>query len=592
MNLLIVESPAKAKTIQQYLGQGWEVKASYGHIRDLPDNEIAVYPPNFKPKYTWLGEGKKVCEMLLSATNRALNSGGEVYLASDNDREGEAIAWHLQQVLGLKNPKRITFGEISKKEIIKAVQNPRNIDVKLVAAQETRRVLDRLVGYHGSPYAQELLGDFTASVGRVQSVAVKLICDREKDIRSHETLVHYGVEFKFDGWEMTWKPVNACFDKNFAEIVANIKSFKVKDLPISLTKSSPPPPFITSTLQQAASNTLNFKAKKCMELAQSLYEKGLITYMRTDQPNLTDDMLIAVREYCKLNNLPISEEVRTWQSKENAQEAHKAIQPTDINLLTAGDTEDEQALYKLIWKRTVTCQMADAVFTLKKIILETDLNNNIFEIIAEEKTLKDPGYKLLSAKDETIDDEQTEENNNFSFPTLSIGSDITTLSGKVIEFKTKSPKRYTEAALVRQLEKSGIGRPSSYANILESITSRSYVTSKKNSKFFELTQKGEDLINLLENRFSFLNIEFTKEMELTLDKIAVGKANYLTTVTEFYNKFQDELNQAYNDNKPKYRCKKCGKGLIKLTSKKDKKVFYACYNTLTKKCDGLYNELP
>lgn len=588
-NLLIVESPAKAKTIEKYLGEGWEVKASLGHVRDLPENEMAVSVPDFRPSYTWTGDGKSVCEMLKRAANRAISSGGEVYLGSDDDREGEAISWHLQQILGLQNPKRIRLGEITKKGVLKAVSEPATINVCLVAAQEARRIVDRFVGYMVSPFVQELLGRYDYSAGRVQSIAVRLVVDRENQIQSHSALAHYGATATFEGgWKASWDTgKEKITDKELALTVASIKKFKVLEASTEKSKSAPFAPFITSTLQQAASNALNIRAKKCMDAAQKLYEGGHITYMRTDNPNLTDDMIAAVRAYSEINNLPLPETARYWKAKDGAQEAHKGIHPTDINVLEAGETEDEKALYKLIWKRTVACQLADAEFLNRKLVLGADLNGAPIQMIATQQTLVTPGYKVLLSEDQAEDNESEATEPNIALPLLEIGEYVSAVSNSLDSFKTKAAKRYSEATLVKELEKNGIGRPSSFAAIMESITkTRKYLRIKKGTKFFEPTERGQALAQSLTGRFSFMEVEFTRELEIKLDLIASNKARYKEVLSDFYSKLNQELESAQKNLTPLHQCPLCARGLLLVQG--DKKEFFGCRGFFDKTCKGAF----
>ncbi|EPK6584971.1 type I DNA topoisomerase [Pseudomonas aeruginosa] len=593
-NLLIVESPAKAKTFEGYLGPGWEVKASFGHIRDLPEHEMGVAGPEYRPDYVFIGEGKKVSEVLKNAARRALSSGGAVYLGSDDDREGEAIAWHLQQVLGLQDPKRITFGEISKKEILRAVAEPRKINVRLVAAQEARRILDRIVGYYISPIVQELMATYDYSAGRVQSVAVLLVVERENLIRAHTAVTHHSARFAFQGgWSADWAPDEKCTDLATAERIANARQFTVLEHSVGESRSSPFKPFITSTLQQAASNALNLRSKACMEAAQKLYEAGHITYMRTDNPNLTDDMLVAVRDYCAAQNLPLSDEPRTWKAKADAQEAHKGIHPTDITRLEAGEDEAQRKLYQLIWKRTVACQMADAVFKVTKVKLKPEGLDGTVAVTGEHSELVSPGYKTILAEDDSEDKPDEVSHTTGAIPPLETGASLTATSGEVVTTKTKAARRFTEASLVKELESRGIGRPSSFAAIMENISkTRRYVQLKKGTKFLEPTDRGEKLVQVLLNRFSFMDVDFTRDLERKLDEIAKGTANYRSVIAGFHQQLQDEIAKLLREIEPLHPCPKCGRGLLLIEKKKEKgkeaSAFFGCRGFFDKKCDGIY----
>lgn len=575
--LLIVESPTKAKTIQGYLGDQWEVHASVGHIRDLPEDAIGVDAPDFRPTYVYTSSGRDVSERLKRVAKRC----DDVYLGTDDDREGEAIAWHLQQVLGLDKPKRITFGEITKTSIQHAVQNPRPIDVHRVASQEARRICDRFVGYLVSPALQRACGSWDLSAGRVQSIALKLVVDLEKEIQGHTASAYYNVVASFGQWQAEWDHGQKHFtDEAAAEGVARHNRFRVASNDVTRTTSAPFAPFITSSLQRAASNALKIRPKECMELAQSLYQKGLISYMRTDNPNLSDETASAVRDLAEKLGLPVSPKTRSWKAPEGAQEAHKAITPTDLSKEDCGDSDKEKALYNLIRKRTIACQLADAEFDVMSITLQA-IDNDQVKFRSEFRKLINPGYKALLKSDESEDlDEETEV---ASFPVIEAGSIIIAETVKVDRKKTKAKSRYTEASLVKKLETLKIGRPSSYAGILETIIKeRGYVKHKPKTQFLEATEKGIQVADKLRTSFSFMKENYTSELEKTLDDIQVGKAKYKAVLSKMHSDLVNEV-ASFNGLGPEFPCPKCGQGMVRIVT--DKNTFWGCSAFAEKTCD-------
>ena len=566
MKLLIVESPGKVSKLKGFLGQGWDVLASVGHVRDLPDKEIGVASPNFRPTYIPTERGRSV----LAKLAKAVKATDEVYLATDPDREGEAIAWHLKDALKLKNEQRVTYAEITEKAVKAAIAKPRRLDMNLVAAQEARRVLDRLVGYLVPRPLGNLLGG-KRPAGRVQSPALRLIVERERDIRDHRVTTHYGVELIFDtlpnisqGWKAAWRikewlkeGQEYILDKQLAAAVAAVRRVAVLSCKDSQTSSAPPAPFTTSTLQQAASNALKLSPKETMGAAQKLYEGGHITYMRTDSPNLSNEAVAEIQEFCRGQNWPVVAKPRSWKSKAGAQEAHEAIRPTHIEVEIAGETDTEKALYDLIRRRTLASQLEDALFAVREVVLQGDAVNGkapVFE--AKGRTLLKPGWKVVMAMDQT--DESEEEPDN-PVPLLQEGSQLAVREGTVLTKKTKPRPRYTEAALVKALENSGIGRPSTYAAILAKIVDHGYVRLEKRA--LVPTDEGEAVIGALVGKFAFLEYAFTQGMEQDLDAVAEGKAKYLDTIRKFYASFEKEL-QAFQDVLPIFPCPDCGKPLV------------------------------
>lgn len=559
MKLLIVESPGKVKKIQSFLGNGWKVMASVGHVRDLPVKELGVAPPDFKPVYVATDRGKEVLARLKAAAKTA----EAVYLATDPDREGEAIAWHLEDALKLKNARRITFAEITEKAVKAALAKPRRVDMALVAAQEGRRVLDRLVGYLVSPALSRAQG-VRLSAGRVQSPALRLVVEREREIRAFKSTTHYGVELLFEcdktdaPWKAAWlaKPWLApgqeyIQDKALASRIAAIRSLTVLDCQESEARVAPPAPFTTSSLQQAASNALKFAPKKTMQLAQRLYEAGLITYMRTDNPNLSQDAIAEIRAYCSAKGWTVPVKARTWKSKENAQEAHEAIRPTHIEIEVAGDSDDEKVLYRLIRQRTLASQLEDAVYAVRTVQLQgeqIDGKDVLFE--AKGRTLLSPGWKAIMSTEQADEDtnDQTEDNTPSNpVPAVQLGVRAVAANGAVLIKKTKAPTRYTEATLIKDLERLSIGRPSTYAAILDTILTREYARIEK--RLLVPTPTGERLINALVSRFAFVEYEFTKRLEDELDLVSHGKAAYQGVIREAHERLEIEIQalDAVND---------------------------------------------
>ncbi|NLZ18528.1 MAG: type I DNA topoisomerase [Desulfobulbaceae bacterium] len=579
MKLFIVESPGKVKKIQSFLGPSYRVMASVGHVRDLPDKEMGLEPPDFVPQYEATKRGKEVLGKLRTAVKEA----EEVYLATDPDREGEAIAWHIEDALKLKGAKRVTYTEITEPAVKAALKSSRSINRHLVAAQEGRRVLDRLVGYMVSPVLSRQTGS-KLSAGRVQSPAVRLVVERERAIRDFRVTVHYGVSLVFEamehiseGWQATWLPKEGwlkegeeyVLDKTLAEQVAQIRNVLVRNYDEKEAKSAPPAPFITSTLQQAASTALKFSPKKSMELAQALYEGGHISYMRTDSPNLSDEAIAAIRSWAGERDFPLPAAPRTWHSKAGAQEAHEAIRPTHFEVEQAGESADEKALYRLIRLRAIASQLDEAVYAVRTLILEGDAGGRqaIFE--AKGRTLVEPGWKALVAKDETEEDEEEQDN---QVPKLEAGQQTQAQDAKILTQKTRPPARYTEASLIRELEKKGIGRPSTYAAILENITStHKYLQLEKRN--LVPTETGEQVVDALNGAFGFIDFGFTCEMESLLDEIAEGKGMYQPLIAGAYKQFDAEIKAYIATTSPK--CPACGQPLRHMVrpDSKEKKGF-------------------
>lgn len=569
-NLVIVESPAKAKTIEKFLGKDYQVESSYGHIADLPSKEIGVDVLNgFKPKYEVSADKKA----LVTKLKGLAKSADMVWLASDEDREGEAISWHLAEELKLDKAKtkRIVFHEITKNAILKAIDNPREIDYNLVNAQQARRVLDRLVGYELSPVLwKKVKGGLSA--GRVQSVSVRLIVEREREIQEFKAVASYSVTAEFTN--EAGKVVKAKLPKNFATkkeaedfLNKNIGStYKVADLETKPTKKSPAAPFTTSTLQQEAARKLYLPVGITMQLAQRLYEAGLITYMRTDSVNLSKEASEAAQaEITKSYGREYSKP-RTFNTKsKGAQEAHEAIRPTDMSRHTVNIDRDQARLYDLIWKRTLASQMSDAELERTNVKISSDKHSEIFQATGE--VIKFEGFLKVYLEGNDDDDEEQEG----MLPALKVNEKLLNTVITSRERFTQPPSRYTEAALVKKLEELGIGRPSTYAPTISTIIARTYIEKGSfegaERKYNQMILKGGEvkgqvltemtgsdkgklvptdigtIVNdfLVKNFEAILDYNFTAKVEQDFDEIAEGNIDWAKMMQDFYNKFHPNV---------------------------------------------------
>ena len=569
-NLVIVESPAKAKTIEKFLGKDFKVTSSFGHIADLPSKELGVdVDGDFTPKYMVPTDKKSLVKDLKSAAKKA----EMVWLASDEDREGEAIAWHLAENLNLteKNTKRIVFHEITKTAILKAIENPRKINYDLVNAQQARRVLDRLVGYELSPVLwRKVKGGLSA--GRVQSVAVRLIVERERQIEAFKPVASFRVIAEFIN--KNGNKFKAKLPKNFKTendarnfLTKNLgANFKVSDLVKKPAKKSPAPPFTTSTLQQEASRKLYFSVGKTMTIAQRLYEAGLITYMRTDSVNLSNDAKKAAEDEITNSYGVKYSSPRNFKSKaKGAQEAHEAIRPTDMSRHTISGDYDQERLYSLIWKRTIASQMSEAQLerTNVKIKSSADVAEHF---VANGEMIKFDGF--LKVYLEGTDQEHEEQDG--MLPTLNIGDDLLKNYITATQRFSRPPYRYTEASLVKQMEELGIGRPSTYAPTISTIINRNYVEKgsvegvERNYLQITLTDHvtetilneavGSDkgklvptdigmiVVDFLVEHFEYiLDYNFTAKVEEDFDNIAEGKEEWSKMMKNFYKKFHPQI---------------------------------------------------
>ena len=548
MNLLIVESPSKAKTIEKYLGQGWRVIASVGHVRDLvPENGSVDTENNFKMKWQIMPGKEKQIKLITDELKKA----DAVYLASDPDREGEAIAWHLLDILKnkklLKDKKvyRVAFHEITKKAVQAAIENPREIDQNLVDAYLVRRALDYLIGFGISPLLwRRNLGK---SAGRVQSVAVKLVVDREKEIESFKPVEYWSLESLCTAESVDFKAMLTKFNdqkiekmtienKEFMDnILSSIGTPEINASVINIekkkTQRKPTAPFTTSTLQQEAARKLYFASKRTMSAAQKLYEQGLITYMRTDATNLNADAVNEIRNFIAReygeNFVPKSPNIYATKSK-NAQEAHEAIRPTHFDAPAKNLGGDEAKLYDLIWKRTIACQMCNAEFDSVAADIETENKVGIFHAVGTTRTFD--GFMKVYTEDK--DDE--EDKKDSKLPPLNIGDKIIIKELKPEQHFTQPPARYTEASLVKKLEELGIGRPSTYATIMSTIVDRAYVEQDKQRRFHP-TNGGWVIASYLNKYFTELvDVNFTAKTEDTLDDVSNGKQKKITALENFW----------------------------------------------------------
>ncbi|MEP7279768.1 MAG: type I DNA topoisomerase [Bacteroidota bacterium] len=577
-NLLIVESPAKAKTIEKILGDDFEVKSCYGHIRDLEKTDMGIdLEKNFTPRYIVPEEKQKVVKELKSIAKKS----GEVWLASDEDREGESISWHLAEVLGLdpKTTKRIVFHEITAPAIKKAVQNPRIINMDLVYAQQARRILDRIVGFELSPVLWRKIGmQRSLSAGRVQSVAVRLIVEREREINNFTAVSTYKVEAFFNaddinGKKITFKadgPAKVSSNEDAATFLESCKNaqYTVSDITVKPAKRTPAAPFTTSTLQQEASRKLGYSVSKTMLLAQKLYEGGKITYMRTDSVSLSDTATEMIYSEVKSSYGDDYYQPRKFKNKnENAQEAHEAIRPTYMDSRTVDDA-DLRRLYELIWKRTIASQMSDAEF--EKTTAKIDISTNKDQLTASGEVMKFDGF--LKVYLEGKDDDEDEEDTEGMLPPLRVKQKLEFREMLATERFTRPASRYTEASLVKKLEELGIGRPSTYAPTISTVQKRNYVekrdkegtpriynllrldkkneiaketasenTGAERSKLFP-TDLGMVVTDFLKQHFqTVMDYSFTAEIEEEFDKVAEGKMKWNKMLQDFYTPFHSSI---------------------------------------------------
>ena len=562
-NLVIVESPAKAKTIGKYLGPDFEVKASMGHIRDLPKSKLGVDVTTFEPDYENIKDKADVIKDL----RKSAKASDKVYLATDPDREGEAISWHLQSVLGVPKEKtcRVTFNEITQKVVKESIANPRDIDQDLVDAQQARRVLDRIVGYELSPLLWKKIRR-GLSAGRVQSVATRLAVEREEEIRAFQPKEYWSItadlsriaphlgQFKADFYGRE-KKMELSSQAEVQAVTDAVKGnpFAVKSVKRQDKNRAPAPPFITSTLQQEASRKLNMTPRRTMSIAQQLYEGvdiegvgtvGLITYMRTDSLRLSEEALAAAKTFiiARYGKQYYPAQTRRFKAKGNAQDAHEAIRPSDVNLtpedLKKSLTSEQYRLYKLIWSRFLACQMAGAVYDSVSIEVESAG----YRFRASHSSVKFSGFTAVYEESRDEDDEAPQS----PLPDLREGEELKLNGLAPAQHFTQPPARFTEASLIKALEERGVGRPSTYAPTISTITSREYVV--KEGKYLRPTPLGEVVTGLMKDKFpDIVDTEFTAQMEGRLDKVESGEEQWKQVLAEFYGGFETELKKAESE---------------------------------------------
>lgn len=586
--LVIVESPAKAKTIQKYLGDGYEVIASMGHIIDLPKSKMSVDIENgFKPVYVEM-KGK---EDVIKQIKKLAKKSDMIYLATDPDREGEAISWHIANMLNLNldDQNRVTFNEITKSGVKSGMSSPRSIDLDLVNAQQTRRILDRIVGYKLSPFLWKKVRR-GLSAGRVQSVAVRIIVDRENEIRAFKPVEYWSIDGTFTAppsrkvfsaklHSIDGKKQDITNEEQSNKILSELDGaeFVVASVKKRVTKKNPSPPFITSTLQQEASRRMGFQSKRTMKTAQELYEGieidgmglvGLITYMRTDSLRISEEAISGAREYIQESfgekYLPTSP--RVFKSKANAQDGHEAIRPSMPKLspikIKDSLTSDQYKLYKLIWERFIASQMANAELDT----VSADISANKYIFRASGYSVKFEGFTALYEESK-----DTSEETNKVLPPLEVGQTlkVKTLIGN--QHFTQPPSRYTEATLIKALEEYGIGRPSTYAPTITTIVSKYYV--ERDGKQLKPTALGETITNLMKEHFkNIVDVKFTAKMEDNLDEVEKGQKDWVSTLEVFYDDFNKTLIKAEKDMEGKrvkvpdettdLVCELCGKPMV------------------------------
>ena len=564
-SLVIVESPAKAKTIGKYLGPGYQVKACMGHLRDLPKSTLGVdIENNFEPKYCPI-KGK---EDIISDLKKSAKASDTVFLATDPDREGEAISWHLKELLGLADEKarRVTFNEITKRVVSESIARPREIDQSLVDAQQARRILDRIVGYQLSPLLWKKIRS-GLSAGRVQSVATRMVCDREHEIAAFQPQEYWSLDAKLtpDGTERSAflahyhgengkkKELNSIEEVEAVTAALKDAAFTVKTVKRQEKQRSPAAPFTTSTLQQESSRKLNMTPRRTMAIAQQLYEGveisgegavGLITYMRTDSLRLSDEALSSVRSFIqgRYGGAYCPQAPRVYKTKAGAQDAHEAIRPSNVELtpeqVKKDLTGDQYRLYWLIWNRFVACQMSNAVYDAVSVEIQADVHT----FRASSSSLKFSGYTAVYEEGK---DEEKEEKEG-KLPPLTEGQSLQSLDFQPGQHFTQPPPRYTDASLIRAMEENGIGRPSTYAPTVSTILDREYVI--KDGKYLHTTPLGEVVNGLMEDKFSdIVDTGFTAHMERELDNVESGSKQWKELLKDFYAPFRAELDQAEKD---------------------------------------------
>ena len=579
--LVIVESPAKAHHIQDYLGKNYIVKASKGHITDLAKggkHGLGVdVENNFKPRYVLMDDKLDVMDDLLAAAKLV----DQIFVASDPDREGEAIAWHLADRLADvgKPIKRIVFNVISKSMVLKAIKNPRDIDLNLFHSQEARRILDRLVGFTASPFLMNFFGSTPPlSAGRVQSVVARLVIDREREIESFVPEEFWTIQVKLNDGKDSFltKFTGKLTDQATADTTKNIlnhNEYLITDVVRQEERKYPTPPLVTSTLQRIMSKRYGISADRTMKAAQTIYENGFVTYIRTDSVRMSEEALQELWKWLADNNHPTPKKPYTYKNKEAAQDAHECIRPSDINLLpwdnSAMSDPDQKLVYETIWRYFVASQMDAAAYdTLSVEACPT--NNTATKVKATGKALISKGFLDILAIEDT---------NSIDIPSLQKGQNVTLDSGKsavkMERKQTQPPPRYSEDKLLKELETRNIGRPATYAELLTRITMRNYVERRGN--VFHATDLGKTITDELTRYFTFMDYDYTAKMEKLLDEIESGQVNHVDMLKKFYPDYKNELNRAYIGHGSS-ACDQCGSPMIVRKAKNDGSTFYGCTN--------------
>lgn len=592
MRLLIVESPNKVAKISEILksaGGDWKVAASVGHIRDLPRKERGVESPLFIPQY----EIPETKQSVVTKLRGLVKQAEEVYLATDPDREGEAISWHLQEVLSLKKYKRVTFDAINTPVVLGAIRAARAINMNEVKSQEARRVLDRLVGWLVSPSLCKAAGQSNMTAGRVQSPAVRLVVERERDIQKFQVTKHFGAQLSFGDWVANWDTkdfleaeAKYLLDIQPAQRAALVRSLNVVKSESKTRKRAPPAPFRSATLMQAASNLLKFDPSKTMEIAQSLFAAGHINYHRTDKQNFDDESVNEIRAFARNNGFAVAESVRKWGSLEGAQEGHEAIRPIHLEERECGATADEKALYRLIWVRAIASQLRDAEYSVTELSLESaDGGSETFKFFARGRVMVIAGWKSVLDKDDAEDNDTGSDGDDGKVPSLVVGTNIRAVDGRVLEKKTIPPGRFTEASLIAELEGRGIGRPSTYPTIMKNIREREYIVEE--ARKLKPTPKGMRLVlTLAKAKCRFIEFGFTVELEAALDKIARGEITYLDVIRENFAQIQTDCAKLDAEEIVLYPCPVCKKALVRIENKEKGTFFWGCSTYKETKCSG------
>ncbi|KGK66381.1 MULTISPECIES: type IA DNA topoisomerase [Xanthomonas] len=600
VKLVVLESPNKTAKVEALLGPGWKVVASKGHIRDLPLRELGVDETSFELQYEMTDRSRAVVAAL-----RALAASSEkVYLATDPDREGEAIAWHLKDALALKEFQytRITFNSIDATSVKAAVGAQRPIDMELVHAQEARRALDRLVGYKVSPILWDSLGN-QASAGRVQSPALRLVYEREAAIGKFRPTDHFGVKAVFEGrrWCAEWMPASVLqpgqdyvLDRALAEAAASCATLEVVSSEVRTQHESPPPPFNSAGLMKAAGPRLGLSPEQVGQLAQSLFEgdksdpTGHISYHRTDSVNLSDDAVADIRRLAIERGWPLPEKPRKFKEKEGAQQGHEAIRATNLRVESVGRSDEERALYCLIRERAIASQLGSATYRVTTLLLRGSAGGVTFDFKATGRVLLEAGWRVLSSAADA-DEGSADAADYGAVPAVPVGTRLSPEKGEVLPMRTRAPARFTKSSLVEELERLGIGRPSTYGAISAGLTAKGYVVEK--GRQLHMTSLGTSLIEtLIAGGMSFVEFGFTRSLEERLDAIARGEESYLNVVREAHGQLEGDVARVSAGGvlKPRFPCPKCGLSLRRKQGTSG--VFWSCSGYRTSGCDTVMDD--